>query len=190
MTCLTGPATLYGIGILSFAEFLFGLCLCQIMNPGITVVNGAFPTATDPREGYSPALGSIYHNLVNHTVARMSEEQDIPSIQSGCTIAGEKHNTDGDWETHRGYRLWNTWSDWHMVRHTVGFVNKLVSFNFDKMRRDCVLMKMILENNEKYEEDVEELTYDRESVTVISDCAERGNFRDHNHTLKHIGIIK
>lgn len=190
MTCLTGPATLYGIGILSFAEFLFGLCLCQIVNPGIIVVNGAFPTATDPRQNYSSNLGSIYHNLVNHTVARMSEEQDIPSIQSGCTISTEKHDPNGDWETERGYKLWNTWSDWHQLRHTTGFVNNLISFNFDKMRRDCKLMKRVVENNELYQGDIDELVYDAEAVDVISDCAENGIFKDHNHTLKNMGILK
>lgn len=52
------------------------------------------------------------------------------------------------------------------------------------------MMKRVLENDEKYEEDIEELTFDEEAVNVISDCAETGNFREHNHTLKHMGIIK
>lgn len=108
MTCMTGPATLYGIGVLAFAEFLVGMCLCQILNPGVTVVNGAYPAATDPREGYSAALGSIYHNLVNHTIALISDKKDIPSIQSGCTISGQFHNPQEgttDFETERGYKM-------------------------------------------------------------------------------------
>jgi hypothetical protein len=52
------------------------------------------------------------------------------------------------------------------------------------------MMKRVLENDEKYEEDIDELTNDEESVSVISDCAETGNFREHSHTLKHMGIIK
>lgn len=192
MTCTTGPASLYGIGILAFAEYLFGMCLAQILNPGIIVVNGAYPAATDPRTYYSPVLGSIYHNLTNHTIAKISEEQDIPSIQSGCTTSNKYHEPEEggtDFETERGYKLWNSWSDWHQVRHAVGFVNQLIAFDINKMRKDCNALQKIINNNEKYKETISELTYDPEAFGVINECSEIRNFKDHSHTLKNIGIL-
>jgi len=194
MTCLTGPATLYGIGILSFAEFLFGMCLAQIIYPGITVVDGSFPAATDPRKQYAPALGSIYHNLVNYTVSLIGAEKDIPTIQSGCTVSTESHipkeDNGTDSETERGYKLWNGWQGWHQVRHTIGFTNQLIAFNMNKMRRDCNTLQRVLENDEVFEEEVEEITYDSDAFDVIQDCCETGNFKDHQHTLQHIGVLR
>ena len=65
ITCLSGPASLYGIALQSYAEFLAGLCLVQILNPGLLVVNGAYPSAGNPLQYYAPALGSISHNMAN-----------------------------------------------------------------------------------------------------------------------------
>lgn len=193
ITCLTGPSTLYGIGILALAEFLAGLSLTQLLYPGLTVVNGAYPAASDVRQGYRIGLGSIYHNLVNHTIAQVSEKLDIPSIQSGCTISNEFHDpVEGstDFETERGYKLWNTWNGWHQLRHSVGFVNQLISFDINKMRRDCNCMSRVIENNEKWEDEVEEIYYDNEAFDCISECSETGNFKEHWHTTKNIGILE
>lgn len=192
LSCLTGPATIYGMAVLAYAEFLVGLCLAQILKPGIQVVNGAYPTITDLSKKYAPALGSISHNMVNYLVAKVSEVFDFPSIQSGCTFTGEFHNPmEGgtDFETERGYKFWNSLQDWHQVRHSFGFVNNLIAYDLDKMYRDLVALSRIKENDEKLEINYNDIWYDIEACYAIIEGVTQGSFKDIYHTTKNVGIL-
>lgn len=188
--CSTGPATMYSLATLAWAEFLAGMCLVQIKRPGTLVVNGAYPAAGDPRDGYRPALGSVFHNLCNYTVAKVSNYFSVPSVQSGCTINGlhipNGNHTDSD--SYSGFALWNKFEGWHQVRHCFGFTNGLISFDINKMRRDCVSLASVLENDIKHPGEVEEINYDPETVEAIEQGIPCG-FKEITHTTKHIGLL-
>ena len=192
MSCLTGPATLYGLASQAYAEFLTGLTLSQIIHPGVQVVNGAYPTITDVSKKYIPALGSVSQNMVNYLVARVSEVFDLPSIQSGNTISGEFHNPiEGgtDYETERGYKFWNTVKEWHQVRHSFGFINSLIAYDLDKMRRDLVAFDRIKTNDETLDLNFDDIWYDSEACYAIAEGVERGSFKDIYHTTKNLGVL-
>lgn len=193
LSCVTGPATIYGMAVLAYAEFLVGLCLAQALNPGIQVVNGAYPAISNVAKKYCPALGSVSHNLVNYLVARVSEVFDLPSIQSGNTITGEHHNPvkgGTDPETERGFRFWNTVKDWHQVRHSFGFINCLIAYDLDKMRRDLVALDRIKQERETFDVNYDDIWYDNEACYAIVEGVERGNsFKDLDHTVRNIGIL-
>ena len=192
ISCLTGPATMYSLAVLAWAEFLAELCLCQLKMPGIMVINGALPTAGDPRSKYQAALGSIFHNLCNYTITRVANLFSLPTIQSGCTISGYDHQpnkkTYTDPETYNGFLLWNKLKDWHQLRHCFGFVNILTDFDIYKMRRDCVTLQEIQKKNLEYQYEIEEVFYDPEAQESISQGVEFG-FRNILHTTKHIGLL-
>lgn len=192
ISCFTGPATMYSLASLAWAEFLAGLCLAQLKRPRAMVVNGAFPAAGDPLNGYLPALGTIFHNMCNHLIAKISEFYALPSIQSGCTVSKKLHFPSNEYitdhEAYRGFSLWNTLNDWHQLRHCFGFVNYLTDFDINKMRRDCVALQYVLDNDIKFEEEVEEAFYDPETFAAVSNGVEYG-FKEIMHTTKNVGIL-
>ncbi len=192
ITCLSGPATLYGIALQAYCEFLVGLCLVQILNPGLLVVNGAYPAAGDPLRYYAPALGSISHNMANWLTAKVSEVDHLPSLQSGCTISTKRHNPieqGTDIETEKGYKFWNRVSNWHQVRHSFGFIDLLAAFKFDKMQRDLQALRRIQENKEMLDVNFQDIVYDPEAYTAIEYGVEADDFRGLHHTTKNVGIL-
>ncbi|MFW6246651.1 MAG: trimethylamine methyltransferase family protein [bacterium] len=194
ISTLTGPASMYGMAVLSYAEFLASMVLSQLINPGVMAINGAFPTAGNPSNGYQPALGTLFHNQMNYLAARVSNVCDFPSIQSGCTITGQHHIPIGDgytdYETENGLRCWNRWKDWHQVRHTLGFVNNLAAFNIDKMRRDAVSLERVLKNNYQTDIEVDDVYYDNEAYDAIKQGSLANNFKDIDHTVKNVGVFQ
>ncbi|MFW5895321.1 MAG: trimethylamine methyltransferase family protein [archaeon] len=191
MSCLTAPATIYGLTTLAYSEFLAGMVLSQIINPGVQVVNGAFPTITDVSKKYTPALGSLSHNMANYLSAKVSEVFGLPSIQSGNTISGEYHNPKNttDYETERGYKFWNTVKDWHQVRHSFGFINNLIAYDMDKMQRDLRTLERVKSNNETIDINFDDIWYDSEACYAIAEGVEKGNFKDIYHTTKNLGVL-
>ena len=196
ISCFTGPATMYALILLGYSEFLVGLCLAQLLNPGVTVVNGAFPSAGDPSQMYQPALGTIFHNQCNYMLQRLSDYIALPSCQSGCTTGNKIHTPNPNYggtdkDTYNGYKLWNKLSDWHQLRHSFGFIDNLIAFDTNKMRRDCVALDKVIENNEQYnEEELEEMSYDPNAEDAIEKGVEFGNFKDLDHTILNIGVLK
>lgn len=202
ISCFTGPSTIYSLVTLVWAEFLAGLCLSQLKNPGCMVVNGAFPTMGDPRNGYQPVLGSIAHNIANYTTMIISNFFSLPSIQSGGTTSNLIHNPyrddlnicTTDYDTYNSYTFWNSIEEFHQVRHCFGFINNLTDFNINKMRRDCVTLQNVIDNDIKFAANIEskleeEVFYDSETQEVIQQGSDN-NFKDLNHTVKYIGILK
>ncbi|MEF8943235.1 MAG: trimethylamine methyltransferase family protein [Desulfohalobiaceae bacterium] len=192
ITCLTAPATIYGIALQAYAEFLAGLSLAQSIQPGVTVVNGAFPAAGNPSKGYGPELGVAFHNIANWVTSRVGDADSLPSIQSGCTISGKQHNPiEGgtDLETERGYKMWNAFDRWHQVRHAFGFIDDLAAIDLDKMQRDMVSLDRVLSNREGVDVCLNDFQYDREAQSAIQEGVEKDDFRFLNHTTSNMGIF-
>lgn len=190
---VTSPATIYGTAVQVHAEFLIGLCLVQILNPGLMTIDAAFPQAGDPRDEYNISFGSISHNLINLMAAKVATYLDLPAIQDGCS-AGGKDLLDPTIpaDVLRAYRLWNWayesgWCKWHMVRHCYGFLNYQMVYDIRKMEQDVAMLKKVLLHNEQYPIPAEMDLYDPEAIYVIEDVIKNygGNFRAHPHTLKH-----
>lgn len=191
ISCFTGPATIFSLAVLAWAEFLVGLCFCQIKRPSSMVVNGAYPAAGNPRRGYQPALGSIYHNLCNYWISKVSEYFSLPTIQSGCTTENKVHTpteVGTDYDTYMAFTFWNSVDGWHQVRHCFGFINDLTDFDINKMRRDLVTLSRIIEDDIQFDGEIEDIYYDPETQEAIQEGSENG-FKDIQHTIKNIGII-
>ncbi len=190
MSGINAPITMYGLCLQAHAEYLVGLSLAQAIKPGITVVNGAFPTAGDPVNMDSQPLGSLFHNMANYYTSIISKVFELPAIQSGCTITSRDHNPmkqSTDFETERAYKMWNGLEGWHMLRHCFGFVDNLTTFNMNKMRRDLNCLKKVIENDEKSGADHTGMWADSDAFDAIIEAinTKGGNFSDIYHTTKH-----
>jgi|GEM_PF-1259021 len=192
ITCLTAPSTIYGVALQAYAEFLVGLSLAQIIQPGVVVVNGAFPAAGDPNKGYAPELGVAFHNIANWVTSRVSELDNMPTIQSGCTISGKNHapiEGGTDLETERGYKMWNAFDRWHQVRHAFGFIDDLAAIDLDKMQRDMVALNRVLYFREGVDVCLNDFQYDPQAANAIMEGIDKNDFRFLNHTIGNMGIF-
>lgn len=189
LSFVNSPATIYGTALMAHAEFLVGLCLTQTLSPGLPTLHAGYPMMSDPQDNYNISFGSIEHNLCNITLARVPKYLDIPSIQSGCTTNLDKPSKEVEDDVVRAYKMWNSFDHWHQVRHCFGFVSYQNAFSLDKMDRDIVALKEILDKNEKTDLDLK-VDYDEEAMTAIRECAPVGTFLEHWHTLKHTRIVK
>jgi len=193
VSCLTGPASMYGVALQGYAEYLAGMSLAQIKNPNLMTINGAYPTAGDPGNGYQPHIGCIFHNLANYMSARVSERWSLPSIQSGCTISTANHEPTEhgtDIETVAGYMIWHGLDGWHQLRHTHGFVDTLAAFDMNKMRRDLNTLERIVKNNDVMEARYNDVWYDSDAYEAIRQGASVGHYKELTHTTKMIGVIE
>jgi hypothetical protein len=209
------PMTPYGTALIAFSEFLAGMVFASTINPETRVINGALPTLCTPGKIVKLKIGSIVHNFTNYLIAYTSKLLDIPSIQSGCTMEGNRHEKtilDTDYETVRAMILWlNIFENWHMLRHCYGFLNDMRSFSFEKAIDDIAVLRHIqslddngifavLSNNVKlyndlkkanelYEEPTRVFNREKEDLlNVIIETIEyfNGDFGRHEHTLKNI----
>ncbi|MGD9098115.1 MAG: trimethylamine methyltransferase family protein [Desulfobacterales bacterium] len=209
------PMTPYGLALLVFAEFLAGMALAYAINPATKVINGAYPTMCTPGRNPVLKIGSVVHNFTNYLVAYTARLLDIASIQSGCTVGGAVHDQtilDTDYETARAMILWDyLFEGWHMLRHSYGFLDDLVSFSFRKADADIAALRHIqglddsgitavLANSVRLNSDFKKaesiyqeptLLFNRERDTLLEVIIEtmetfRGDFGKHEHTLKNI----
>ncbi len=84
----TAPITLAGTIVQTNAENLAGICLTQIVRPGVGVSYGAIPTVTDLRTGI-PSVGCPEQALVCIALTQMSKLYGLPS-QSWSGIGDSK----------------------------------------------------------------------------------------------------
>ncbi|MGD9309278.1 MAG: trimethylamine methyltransferase family protein [Desulfosarcina sp.] len=210
-----GPMTPYGIALLAFAEFLAGMAMAFGINPETKVINGAYPTMCTPGKKPQLKIGAVVHNFANYLVAYTSRLLDIASIQSGCTIEGQRHRNElleTDYQTVRAMILWDDiFEGWHMLRHCYGFLNDLAFFSFQKAENDIAALRHIqslddtgitalLANNVRLNRDIQKadmiykkptLIFNREKDTLLEVIIEtidifRGDFGRHDHTLSNI----
>jgi len=184
---VNGPATIYGLATQCHAEFLAGLCLTQTLRPGIMTLHAGYPLASNMLDNYNINFGSIAHNFVNLSVARVATYLDLPSIQSGFTTNNHHPEPTTEKDVIRAYMLWNNADGWHQARHTFGFVQYQLAFSLPKMERDIQALHKVIKDNEKMP--VPELEYDGGAVGVIADCAPIGIFLEHFHTLQNLNAF-
>jgi len=84
---MTSPVTMAGNLVLTHAEQLSGIVLCQLVNPGTPVIYGGCPGVADMRNMvFCP--GSIERQILNAAVSQMSQYIKIPNYNlAGVTDA-------------------------------------------------------------------------------------------------------
>ncbi|MCK4390505.1 MAG: trimethylamine methyltransferase family protein [Desulfobacterales bacterium] len=134
MAGISAPFCYNGVLAMTHAEVLFGICVAQLLNPGVTCIHAGFPTIADPRIEYNPNYGLISHNLLNLLMTHLNLLLDLPTFQSAGTTH-EEHPTERAYaDAKMGQALCLKYG-FHMIRHPFAFLRYLVDFSFAKLEK-------------------------------------------------------
>lgn len=134
---MAGISTSYtynGVLAMTHAEVLFGICVAQLINPGVTCIHAGFPTIADPRIEYNPNYGLISHNLLNILMTHLNLMLDLPTFQSAGTTH-EEHLTPKAFEDARMGQAMCKKYGVHMIRHPFSFLRYLIDFSIAKLEK-------------------------------------------------------
>ncbi len=184
MAGLSAPYCYNGVLSMTHAEVLFGICMAQLMNPGITCIHAGYPTIADPKISYNPNYGLKTHNLLNILMTHLNLMLDLPTCQSACTTH-EEHLTERAYaDAKMGQALCLKYGV-HMMRHAFSFLRYLIDFSFEKMEK-CI---DILENTTGDDApDVEMPVYDENGMASIQSIG-LGNYMEDPLTTANLGKI-
>ncbi|MBW1827925.1 MAG: trimethylamine methyltransferase family protein [Deltaproteobacteria bacterium] len=136
MAGISAPYCYNGVLSMTHAEVLFGICVSQLLNPGVTCIHAGFPTIADPRIEYNPNYGLISHNMLNILMAHLNLMLDLPSFQSAGTTH-EEHLTERAFaDAKMGQALCKKYG-FHMIRHPFSFLRYLIDFSIEKLEK-CI----------------------------------------------------
>ena len=136
MAGISAPYCYNGVLSMTHAEVLFGICVSQLLNPGVTCIHAGFPTIEDPRIEYNPNYGLKSHNLLNILMCHLNLMLDLPSFQSAGTTH-EEHLTDRAYEDAKVGQAMCKKYGVHMIRHPFAFLRYLIDFSIEKLER-CI----------------------------------------------------
>ena len=132
MAGISAPYCYNGVLAVTQAEALFGICAAQLINPGLTCVNGGLPSIADPRDNYNPNYGRISHQVLNILLNHLNMILDLPANQSAGTTNEEHPTPKACQDTRQGLAICKKYG-FHMIRHPFGFLKSLVDFSIKKL---------------------------------------------------------
>jgi trimethylamine--corrinoid protein Co-methyltransferase len=134
MAGISAPYCYNGVLSMTHAEVLFGICVAQLLNPGVICVHAGFPTIADPRIEYNPNYGLISHNFLNILMTHLNLMLDLPAFQSAGTTHEEKLTDRAYADAKMGQALCIKYG-FHMMRHPFAFLRYLIDFSFEKLEK-------------------------------------------------------
>jgi len=184
MAGISSPFCYNGVLAMTHAEVLFGICVAQLLNPGVTCVHAGFPTIADGGIDYNPNYGLKSHNLLNILMTHLNLILDLPTFQSACTTH-EEHPTDRAYaDAKMGQAMCKKFGV-HMIRHPFSFLRYLVDFSIEKLEKGIeVFENTTLEDAPELEMPV----YDERGMESIMNIG-LGMYMDDPLTTAHIGKV-
>jgi trimethylamine--corrinoid protein Co-methyltransferase len=134
MAGISAPFCYNGVLSMTHAEVLFGICIAQLLNPGLPCVHAGFPTIADPRIDYNPNYGLKSHNLLNILMTHLNLMLDIPTFQSACTTHEEHVTQKALADAKMGHAMCKKYGV-HMIRHPFSFLRYLIDFSIEKLEK-------------------------------------------------------
>jgi trimethylamine:corrinoid methyltransferase-like protein len=184
MAGISAPYCYNGVLAMTHAEVLFGICVAQLLNPGVPCIHAGYPTIADPRIEYNPNYGLVSHNLLNLLMAHLNLILDIPTFQSACTTH-EEHLTDRAFEDAKMGQAMCLKYGFHMIRHPFAFLRYLIDFSIEKLEKSIE----ILENTSADDApEVETPVYDERGMESIMNTG-LGMYMDDPLTTANLGEI-
>jgi trimethylamine:corrinoid methyltransferase-like protein len=184
MAGISAPYCYNGVLSMTHAEVLFGICLAQLINPGVTCIHAGYPTIADPRIDYNPNYGLKSHNLLNILMTHLNLMLDLPTFQSACTTHEEHPNERAYADAKMGQALCLKYGV-HMIRHSFAFLRYLIDFSFEKM----VTAIKILDNTTADDApDLEMPVYDQRGMESIMNTG-LGMYMEDSLTTANLGKV-
>lgn len=134
MAGISAPYCYNSVLSMTHAEVLFGICMAQLLNPGVTCIHAGYPTIADPRIDYNPNYGLKSHNLLNLLMTHLNLILDLPTCQSSCTTHEEHLSARAYADAKTGQALCMKYG-FHMMRHPFAFLRYLIDFSIEKMEK-------------------------------------------------------
>ncbi|MEZ7983702.1 MAG: trimethylamine methyltransferase family protein [Paracoccaceae bacterium] len=138
MTPVTLPAALAQQN----AEALFGLVLCQLVNPGTPVMYGAFTSNVDMRSG-APAFGTPENTKANMIAGQLARRYSLPYRTSNAN-ASNAVDLQAAYETEMA-----TWGavmgGGNMIYHAAGWLEGGLTASYEKLILDVEIIQNMME---------------------------------------------
>jgi trimethylamine--corrinoid protein Co-methyltransferase len=178
ITGLTAPITPLGSMVQANAEFLAGLCVSQILSPGLPVVFGCKCAQGDMRSG---GLSTSSPNGVPFTTwaTGLAEKYRLPNRGMGAVTDAGQVSVQSGYEA-----LLMLSCDFanrtSLVVHAAGILGGYAAFSFEQFMVDLELIRLLNRANEAFHFDEDDL-----ALEVIREVGPGGEFLTHPHTVKH-----
>jgi trimethylamine--corrinoid protein Co-methyltransferase len=174
----TGPMTMAGNILLFNTEFLGGLVLSQLANPGAPLQYAARPMAMDMRTGFSLA-GAIENGMMAAAGAQMAHFYDVPVSLHGPWTDSMTH--DGQSTFERTYLTLMAGFAGANVLVGAGMIQQSLVISHEQLVIDSEINKTVIKALEGVTLDGERLGMD-----AIARVGPGGHFLDDAHTLKFL----
>lgn len=178
MAGATGPVTLAGNIALANAECLAGICLAQLVRPGVATIYGLQATTSDLRTG-SIAIGTPGYALQAKYCASFANYYQLPCRCGGGVNDAKAVSAQSGYEA--VLPLFTTAQNGvDMIVHSTGILDSWAAISYEKFICDLDIISMI----EYFLNDIE-INDDTLALDIIDKVGPGGIFLNQKHTLKN-----
>ena len=170
------PVSLAGALVLQHAEAMFGVCLTQIVRPGVPVMYGGFTSNVDMRSG-APAFGTPEYTKAAQASGQLARRIGVPFRSSNVCAANE---VDAQAAYESQMALWGAlMGGAHLVEHAAGWLHGGLTASFEKLILDAEMLQMM----EEYFRPIE-VSPATMALEAIAEVGPGGHFFGAAHTME------
>lgn len=157
------------------AEALAGICLTQIIRPGVPVVYGGFTSNVDMRTG-SPAFGTPENAQATMAGAQLARRYNLP-FRASNSSASNVVDAQASYES--ASSVWSAMlSHVNEIYHGAGWMEGGLMASFEKIILDVELLQSVSLALSR-----PEINADTMGIDAISETPSGGHFFGHPHTM-------
>lgn len=173
----TGPVKLPSVIVLQNAEYLAGIVLSQLINPGTPIIYGGTSSITDMRRG-TLSVGAPEFSILQNAQAQLAQYYDLPCRGSGGI--SDSLVPDAQAALESAIALNTTLrSGSNFILHACGILGAYIGMSFEKFIIDEEILSMLLRLYTPIE--ISEETLDLET---IKDVGISGQYLTHPKTFQ------
>jgi len=170
------PVTLAGALAQQHAEALAGICLCQIVRPGVPVMYGGFTSNVDMKSG-APAFGTPEYTKAAQASGQLARHIHVPFRSSNVTASNV---VDAQAAYESMMSLWGAlMGGAHLIEHAAGWLEGGLTASFEKLIVDAEMLQIMAE----YFTPIE-VSKDTLALDAIREVGPAGHFFGTAHTLE------
>ena len=177
---MTGPVSLFGTTVQQNAEFLAGLVLLQLINPGNPVVYCPASTVANMKNA-SYITGPPEAFLINTANLQMALDFYKLPTRVMCGMTDSKRvDYQAGYETMQNMMM-GMLSGAHIIHECLGVLDSIMCTSYEKFVIDEELLSRIMRISKGLDTSDEAMSLD-----VIRDVAKGGEYLTHDNTFEHV----
>ncbi len=179
MAGATSPITMAGTLAQIHAEQLAGIVICQLTNPGASLLYGGIPgMANLLNMGYLG--GSVECGMMNAAIHQLANHIKIPNYNSSGLTDAKIPDAQAGWEKAMTTML-AAMGGSNYVHHAAGMLESMLTVAYEQYVMDDEIIGMCCKALKGIDVDTEHL-----ALEVIDSVGPGGNFMTSSHTLSHM----